>query len=64
MNIPALLEMLDNIEHRSDDVFVRAGIAGQWGNVALSDLPTKDALHWVCTWLRLEIERGNGAGES
>ena len=63
MNIPRLLEMLDNIEHRSDDVFVRAEIAGTWQNVALSNLPTRDALKWVCTWLRLEIKRGDGAPE-
>lgn len=48
-----LLEALDRIEYQPEQIFIRQDNL----NVALSELPTLPALHYVCEWLRKRIER-------
>ena len=48
-----LFEALDRIEYQPEQIFIRQDNL----NVALSELPTLPALHYVCEWLRKRIER-------
>lgn len=48
-----LPSLLDWIERYADDIYVRERNAdGHWEAMALSALPTKVAIKWVCSWIR------------
>jgi hypothetical protein len=51
--LPETLEELCDWIHRyADSIFVRAEVAGKWGNHALSSLPAKEALAHAFRWIK------------
>jgi len=51
----AIYEALERIEQHADAIFVRHHKDGEVTTVALSELPTAEALRWVTRWLRTSL---------
>lgn len=52
-----LLEVLDRIEYQPEAIFIRQD---DGKNVALSELPTLPAIHYVCEFMRKHITAMQG----